>query len=376
MNYKTESTSATTAQVEDIWLNPPPHEAAALTRRILRAVIIENSKNERECLKIRFIHQRRHPQSFEWQDVDSFKLSTMKAGTEVNLQLDSAETFAVFTELERLFAIAGKGVLQGKHELQVVDPSKTLLVKGPAKEILESMLASAGDEVWTALKELNPYLFKATALVKLNEIREQAVHEFQKHLDANDWNEPSWQIFFEANTWIFGYGLNYRFLSMAQPQATYGGTNVQGSGAQRGDMLMMTAAQKRITVLVEIKTPATPLISPKQYRNGAFMISGEVAGGVSQVQANCRKWEMEGSKTEENTAIMDEFGALTIQPKGILIIGKSGDLKDRPRQTSFELFRRNVHNPEIITFDELLERARHLLLNEREQLTTAAPTAF
>jgi len=28
---------------------------------------------------------------------------------------------------------------------------------------------------------------------------------------------------------------------------------------------------------------------------------------------------------------------------------------------SFELYRRNLHQPEVITFDELYERARHIV---------------
>ena len=38
------------------------------------------------------------------------------------------------------------------------------------------------------------------------------------------------------------------------------------------------------------------------------------------------------------------------------------------KRTSFELFRRNLQNPEIITFDKVLARAKHLLLNEQRDL--------
>ena len=376
MSYHTASTSAKTAIVEDVWITPPDDPLVALTRKVLRAEIVDNVRNEKECLKVRLVHQRKHPKTQEWMDYDSFNLATLKAGSEVNLRLNCAETFHVHQELKRLFALAQAGVPKGEHDLEVVDSHEAVVVRGPASEILKKLLDTAGDELWTALKELDPHLFKATALLKLQELREQAVHDFRRHLKADDWDESKWQEFFEENTWIFGYGLSYRFLSTAQAQPNYGGTSVKGRGAQRGDFLMMTEAEKRITVLVEIKKPSTQLLSTKLYRNSVHMISGEMAGGVSQIQTNCRTWETQGATTPENTDLMAELGALTIQPKGILIIGQSSQLSNRVQRTSFELFRRNLHNPEVITFDELLERAAHLLLNERQHLTPEDDVPF
>jgi Domain of unknown function (DUF4263) len=367
--YHTTSTSKQTAAVDDIWIDPPKDESQAITRKVLRAQIIDNSGNKHECVKIRIVHQRRHAKSNVWQDFDSFSLTTVKAGCEVNLQLTCAETFRVFEELKRLFRLGAAGVPRGEHDLEVVDRKEAVIVKGPAREILQKLLERAGDELWTALKELDPHLFKATALLKLQELREQAVHEFKEHLNADDWEEPDWQTFFQQNTWIFGYGLSFQFLSTLQPQAHYGGTTLSGKGAQKGDFLMKTEAEKRITVLVEIKKPSTALVFTKPYRNGACMISGELAGAISQIQANCRTWEMQGATQPQNADALRELRIFTIQPKGILVIGRTSQLTDRAKQESFELFRRNLQNPEIVTFDELLERARHLLLNEREQFS-------
>jgi hypothetical protein len=42
----------------------------------------------------------------------------------------------------------------------------------------------------------------------------------------------------------------------------------------------------------------------------------------------------------------------------VLVVGNSAQLDDEHKKATFELFRRNLHNPEIITYDELLERAR------------------
>jgi hypothetical protein len=44
-------------------------------------------------------------------------------------------------------------------------------------------------------------------------------------------------------------------------------------------------------------------------------------------------------------------------------------LTSKSKRDTFELFRQNLQNPDILTFDELLGRARHLLLAEAEELT-------
>lgn len=77
------------------------------------------------------------------------------------------------------------------------------------------------------------------------------------------------------------------------------------------------------------------------------------------MQAACREW-LESSRSAGNRDALKE--AFTIQPKGILVVGNLKQLKDdRMRIHSFELFRRNLTNPEILTFDELYERAAFIV---------------
>ena len=117
----------------------------------------------------------------------------------------------------------------------------------------------------------------------------------------------------------------------------------------------------RFTTLVEIKKPQEGLLGASRYRNGAWSISNELAGAVSQVQVNCSTWEIEGSRTEANREGMTTDGVYTVKPRGIIVIGKLTELDDREKRNSFEQFRNNLHNPEIITYDELYERARFIV---------------
>ncbi len=113
--------------------------------------------------------------------------------------------------------------------------------------------------------------------------------------------------------------------------------------------------------MVEIKRPATQLLGNESYRNGAWELGEELTGGVSQMHANCSKWEKEGSKAEENQEALLQQGIFTVQPKGILVIGHTNQLSDSSRRATFEMFRRNTVNPEILTFDELYERAKFIV---------------
>ena len=124
-------------------------------------------------------------------------------------------------------------------------------------------------------------------------------------------------------------------------------------------------------MLVEIKRPATQLLGTRSYRNGACELGAELTGGVSQIQANCSKWEKEGSQTEENREALSYRSTFTIQPKGILVIGHTEQLNQISKRNTFELFRRNTVNPEILTFDELYERAKFIVAHTAQSTSAA-----
>jgi hypothetical protein len=183
--------------------------------------------------------------------------------------------------------------------------------------------------------------------------------------------EGLWQSFFEANTWIFGYGLSYQFLTRLDgrklEQITQG-YDVSGPG-RRVDALMKTQALINAVCFVEIKRHDTPLLAAAQYRTDAWAPHAELSGAVAQVQASVQgALEELGRKIE----LRDEVGEPTgeklfnIQPRAFLIAGSHAQFQselgiNEPKYKSFELYRRNVRLPEILTFDELLYRARFIV---------------
>lgn len=259
--------------------------------------------------------------------------------------------------------IAGTtNVLPTDHsEFRVVDPNEVYIAEGRERNIILGLLDREGEGFWDAIDDLRPGLIETIARAKTYESRLNAVREFEAHLAAHNWSEGEWEGFFRSNKWIFGHGLDYRFLGEVQGQPHYGGVTVTGSGGQRGDFLMATAAVARFTVLVEIKKPDSELVTKNTYRNGVHELGKELTGGVSQLQSYCRRWVLEGSRQETNVEMLMAENITTAEPKGFLIIGQTAQLDDTAKKLTFELFRRNLHNPEVITYDELLARARFVV---------------
>jgi hypothetical protein len=188
-------------------------------------------------------------------------------------------------------------------------------------------------------------------------------------------NEGLWQKYFEKNQWVFGYGLGYIFLSGLDDkklEQVVQGHNVSTHG-KRVDALMKTKGIISNLCFVEIKTHATELLDSKPYRSGCWAPSKELAGAISQVQGTVASAV---ESLSSKISLDDKFGNPTgeeiynYQPRSYLVIGsmaefstENGVNKDKLR--SFELLRKNISNPEIITFDELYERARFIVLHNQ-----------
>ncbi len=194
---------------------------------------------------------------------------------------------------------------------------------------------------------------------------------FDNQVDAvgSGSTERVWQRFFEENPWLLGVNLMSQLLtswSDDRLEQVVAGSSVTGPG-KRADALMRTSGRVRSMVFAEIKTHRTPLLAADAYRAGCWAPSRDLAGGVAQVQGTVHRAVAEiGERIlsvgDDGSEIPGDFTYL-IRPKSVLIVGQltelegaaGGDHPDKIR--SFELFRRNLWEPEVLTFDELHARA-------------------
>ena len=182
--------------------------------------------------------------------------------------------------------------------------------------------------------------------------------------------ERVWQDFFELNKWIFGYGLLYistAGVSDNKLEQRLRGGSILGGGSIP-DALMRTRGALSTLCLVEIKVHSTPLVT-KEPRGGSYLISKELSDAVSQCQTAVSVAEEDIHKFFQPT---DREGFPTtdpifnFRPRALLVIGNLSEFKgdngpsvDRFR--TFEMYRRSLVTPEIITYDELYDRARSLV---------------
>jgi len=353
--YFMRSTSTRSSEITDVVLS-----STTTTRLVLRSQIVSNRKDPQAGLKVTLAHQRKSPKG-SWEDVPTTTLNALKIGEEAKLNLDSSQTINLFRHLQNLYAIHTSGGVRLGETSLVVGREDEIIKTGSDRARIINLLLSQGFsmEIWDALAEVDPDLATKLSYARIQAQRENALGEFRLNL-KQQMREGYWQDYFERNTWIFGYGLNYKILKPITPQAHVGGTDIKGRGARIPDFLQMTEATVKFTVLVEIKRPDARLFERTAYRAGVEMLGKDLVGGTSQLQADCRQWEMQGSRTEENRERIPQ-NTHTIQPKGILVIGHLDQLDGLSKRTTFELYRRNITNPEIITFDELYARASYIV---------------
>lgn len=189
---------------------------------------------------------------------------------------------------------------------------------------------------------------------------------------AREWQmrgpEAVWQDFFERNAWIFGLSLAPVFLSSLESrklEQVVRGYSVAGEG-KRVDALMRTNGILSSLCFVEIKTHSTDLLRKEQYRRGVWGVSDEVSGAVAQchvtVQAAIKELQTKLELHDENGNPMG-METYLYRPRSYLVVGCLDEFvtetgTNEAKFRSFELFRRNIRTPEIVTFDELYERAK------------------
>ena len=184
-------------------------------------------------------------------------------------------------------------------------------------------------------------------------------------------DERLWQIFFERNPWIFGYGLFYVFTSTLEQkrlEQIVAGTSLDAPG-KRVDALLKSRGRISSLCFAEIKTHTTRLLDRAQYRPDVWAASRDLARAIAQVQKTVDRTEqLLGNRLDTRSPDGSPTGesAFLIRPRSIVVAGNLSEFRtdqgiNEPQFASFELFRRQLVAPEILTFDELYERARFIV---------------
>lgn len=182
--------------------------------------------------------------------------------------------------------------------------------------------------------------------------------------------EAVWHFFLKKHEWLLGLNLDIKFIQDFVDEPSVGNPNTENKGNPNPDLMGVSD----YTVLVELKTSNTPFFTEKktsEARAKTWSFTSEFIEGFSQCLSQKSEWD-KNSKTKDlikDKKILNQNIHRTADTKTIYIVGNkkkelptdSDDVDIIIKRDTLELFRRNNRNIEIISYDELYERANFIV---------------
>ena len=256
------------------------------------------------------------------------------------------------------------GLLHSKEE----DPKYTKhpMIRAITEEVATGHVTTAEDRITLANEVTNsaPKIAQEDPqrLVKLRDDIELVsldalIAEFESNLEGPKANsEPHWQKFFGNNHFALQLILSTP-LVVEKEQVTVKTQGLDGSGSRITDFLCANPVTRSV-VLVEIKTPGAALMRSAPYRgkdsSSVYSPHDDLGGPVAQVQSQM------ASAAEYAMVLFPGSGFDTVNElRGAVITGRVSSLSPEKRD-SFSRYRGGLNNVTVLTFDEVLERLKHL----------------
>ncbi len=140
-------------------------------------------------------------------------------------------------------------------------------------------------------------------------------------------------------------------VTFIKDNAYVGGARFDRQDARLLDFLA-SGGSAEDAILMEIKTPTTPLLG-RRYRKNVFAPSADLSGAIVQVRDYRRSLQR---NIDSLKPPVEAFS-----PKCVLIIGShASELETETKKRSFELFRSGLTDVDVVTFDELFLKIENL----------------
>lgn len=202
-------------------------------------------------------------------------------------------------------------------------------------------------------------------LVSLKEL----IEEFRSML-GRKLTEGMWQKFFNDNPFVLSLVFGYPVIKLGE-QVAVGGVRLTGAGMKLADFVARHARTGNMAI-VEIKTPSTKILGPREYRGGVYPNSPEVSGAINQLLD--QRYQLQRSLS----VLKDAPGLRDLQAYAIdcvLVVGTLPDSTDEALTKSFELARRALSGISVVTFDELLAKLKTIYVFLREGVESSSTVA-
>lgn len=192
-----------------------------------------------------------------------------------------------------------------------------------------------------------------------------------KHSITEQGEEAIWHHFLKKNDWIIGLNVDIKFIRDLLTKQKVGSENSKGIGSPEVDLLGISY----FTTLIELKTSKTKIFKAEKSsksRANTWDFSNDFIEAYSQVLAQRSEISETKDIVDEHGEILDTKKNRVLDPKAVLIIGNRNEEFPHIRNTNldiksecFERIRRDTRNIEIVTFDELFERAFHIVFTDK-----------
>jgi hypothetical protein len=203
----------------------------------------------------------------------------------------------------------------------------------------------------------------------------EGVRAFESYRSKNNiienGEEVVWHHFLKNNEWIIGLNVQIKFIRDLLSEQKVGSENSKGQGSPKVDLLGLSY----FTTLIELKTSKTQIFKQVKTSNSkanTWDFSNEFIEAFSQVLSQRTEISADKNILNESNEYVDTKINRILDPKAVLIVGnrnlefphKRDSILDI-KSDCFERFRRDSRNIEVITYDELFERAFHIVFTEK-----------
>lgn len=271
-----------------------------------------------------------------------------------NLSQTAARSVKMGTVHNKLAEKVGAQTIQvtnGRHPVRRMITSKAMgeeVLEEDEQDAVIHMLTQTAKAMGKAQTERLAKLQSDIELVALDAL----INRYEEML-GKKFLEDRWQDFFNENPFILNMAFGYPVIKV-KDQASVGGRKLSGEGEKITDFLVKNSLTNN-TAIFEIKTPQTDVLNKRPFRDGVYTPSADLSGSINQALDQKYQFQKQIATIKDNTHLYD------IESYAVhccLIIGQTPEGYDQKK--SFELFRRNSKDVEIVTFDELFEKLKQL----------------
>ncbi len=363
---ETTSTSRNTAVATPLILRERDH-----VRLVFVPMLVNNERSPEAAVRGCFIYQKKATKD-QWAPVATVPLNSLKCGEGYKLDLKAGEVLKLakgLWELYRLFRQQG-GVPQGRSRWVRIESGLARLValnEAEFRDFLDTHQHDAAATLARLLRWMAASPQRAEAAARLagtqqNELPQltallglSAVKDALEYWRTNQDNDTEgfWQRALAERAYVLSQVFAYPVVVIGQ-KAYLGGKDLTNAGGKVVDYLA-TVESTDAVVLIEIKTPKTPLLG-SEYRDKTYPLSSQLVGAVAQSLVYRQ------SLMREFNAVRGERRLTLGEPRCLVVAGNAQrDLATREKRESFELQRERLQGVTVVTYDELFTRLQRLV---------------